>query len=392
MILPIIANRVNIMTKVLSVTHILWGLKFGGIETMLVNIMNAQVRIGLKVSCIVINNEILDELVSKIDPDVLFICLRRTVGSKNLLFIQSLNNKLDEIRPNIIHLHDSHIYNFIYKRHRKKTGCVETVHDMPYGKIGMSCPLVNFVMDFVTGMKGEVRCLNQIDQVCAISKSVADALSKQYNIPSRIVYNGISTSTFKRRIKTGQNPEFHIIQVSRLQHEKKGQDLLIEAVSLLHESGCQNVYLSFAGDGNSRDFLEQMVKRLKLEKYVEFLGGCAPSYIEQHLCDYDLLAQPSRYEGFGLTVAEGMAAGIPVIVSRGEGPEEITENERFGWTFENDNPKSLAEKILYVMNNREEVSCKCNDAYSHVFNNYDVDVTAKNYYNIYMQVYNKKIM
>ena len=40
----------------MNVVHIFWGLGFGGIETMLVNIANAQVKSGAKVSIIIIND------------------------------------------------------------------------------------------------------------------------------------------------------------------------------------------------------------------------------------------------------------------------------------------------------------------------------------------------
>ena len=373
----------------IRVTHMLWGLQFGGIETMLVNILNEQVKRGLEVSCVVINDELLDELVTKIDERVCFVCLHRKVGTKNLQFIRNLNQMLDEIAPDVIHLHNSHLFNFINRQHRRMSYTVSTVHDMPIGKIGMSCSLVNLASDFATGMKGNVRCLNRINQVCAISNSVAQALKSQYGIDSKVVFNGIHTDSFMRNEHSNPHNTFNIVQVSRLDHEKKGQDLLIYAVSQLYNRGYKNITLSFIGDGKSRTYLEQLVKRLKLGGVVKFLGGCQPTYVEKHLCEYDLLAQPSRYEGFGLTVAEGMAAGLPVIVSSGQGPEEITEKEHFGWTFENGNIEALVRKIEYILNNKEEVNKKSHLAYIHVCQNYDIKVTVSRYLDVYKQVGNK---
>ena len=55
-----------------------------------------------------------------------------------------------------------------------------------------------------------------------------------------------------------------------------------------------------------------LVQEYNLNSYISFLGSKDTHYIEQHLKDYDLLVQPSRIEGFGLTVAEAMAAKVPV--------------------------------------------------------------------------------
>ena len=59
-----------------------------------------------------------------------------------------------------------------------------------------------------------------------------------------------------------------------------------------------------------------MVVELNLEKHVRFLGNQSREYVYSHLKDYDLFVQPSRFEGFGLTVAEAMAACVPVLVTQ----------------------------------------------------------------------------
>ena len=67
-----------------------------------------------------------------------------------------------------------------------------------------------------------------------------------------------------------------------------------------------------------------------------------------HLTDYDLFVQPSRWEGFGLTVAEAMAAGVPVLVSEGQGPAEVTQGSRYGWLFANGDADDLQRQIVFI--------------------------------------------
>ena len=106
-------------------------------------------------------------------------------------------------------------------------------------------------------------------------------------------------------------------------------------------------------------------------------------YIVEHMADYDLLVQPSRWEGFGLTVAEAMAAKVLVSVSEGQGPAEVTCGYFYGWIFENGNANDLAAKIKYIYDNYDEAMDKANSALNYVQNTYDVSVTARKYLDLY---------
>ena len=117
-----------------------------------------------------------------------------------------------------------------------------------------------------------------------------------------------------------------IVMVSKLNHEKKGQDLLIKAAVGLKGL----VHVDLIGDGSSREYLQQLIQELYVEELISLLGTKSQPYITAHLADYDLFVQPSRWEGFGLTVAEAMAAKVPVLVSAGQGLAEVTCGDKFG--------------------------------------------------------------
>ena len=61
--------------------------------------------------------------------------------------------------------------------------------------------------------------------------------------------------------------------------------------------------------------------------------------------------QPSMHEGFGLAMAEAMACGLPVIVSRKGATPEVAG--KAGIYVPVKNPKKLAEAILKVLKNRD---------------------------------------
>lgn len=141
--------------------------------------------------------------------------------------------------------------------------------------------------------------------------------------------------------------------------------------------------MTFIGDGESMQYLQQLTRQLGVDDHVHFLGKQSQDYIAHHLKDYDLFVQPSRREGFGLTVAEAMATKVPVLVSSGQGPAEVTENDRFGWVFENGDERDLADKVKYISEHYADAVRKTDDACRHVREHYDVSVTARRYMELY---------
>lgn len=109
------------------------------------------------------------------------------------------------------------------------------------------------------------------------------------------------------------------------------------------------VEVCFVGVGASRSLLEDMAIALGLKNNVSFLGAKRKEWLCHNLKNYDLLLQPSRIEGFGLTIVEGMAAKIPVLISNIEGPMEVIMSDGHGYFFETENSNDCATKIMEVI-------------------------------------------
>ena len=114
------------------------------------------------------------------------------------------------------------------------------------------------------------------------------------------------------------------------------------------------------------------------------------SYIFEHLHEYDLFVQPSIFEGFGLTVAEAMAAKIPVLVSENQGPLEIIDNGKYGYSFKNQDVDDCAEKLEMFLNHQND-SKMVEYAYKRVCECYNVKITAETYLAKYKELLAAKI-
>ena len=92
--------------------------------------------------------------------------------------------------------------------------------------------------------------------------------------------------------------------------------------------------------------------------------------------------QPSRFEGFGLTVAEAMAACVPVLVSKNEGPLEIIDYGKYGYEFENGDIHGCAEKIAMFLFKKNDLTV-VQKALQHVSERYNVETTVRQYLRLY---------
>jgi len=363
-----------------TITHIFWSLCYGGIETMLVNIANAQCKLGTKISIIIINNKFENSLIKSINSKIKVYIINRKSNIFDMYYIIKLNTLLSKINPDIIHLHQSNIYKFILSKKLKEKSCV-TLHALPTGPMRMgSYPMILLKKLFSIRLPySNVYYIDKINKVFSISEAVKKELLKKYNVKSYVIYNGIKTSDFSERNKIHPPKKLHIVQVSRLDHKIKGQDLLIKAASVLKEK----ISVDFIGTGPSIDYLKELAIKLSIEKNIHFLGKKEQAYISKHLSDYDLFIQPSITEGFGLTVAEAMAAKLPVLVSAGQGPEEIIKGNTYGWVFKNGDLDDLIQKIELIINEYDKAIEKASKALSFVKRMYDIKETANNYIKAY---------
>ncbi len=177
-----------------------------------------------------------------------------------------------------------------------------------------------------------------------------------------------------------------VVQVARLEYDKKGQDLLIEAVSMLRKRGVNGISVDFIGEGGMQNELEQMAKSKEVDDVVHFVGVLDRDELYRKLKNYDLMCHPSRYEGFGLVVAEGMAAGLPVLVPDQDGPYDIIQYGKYGYSFKKGDVMSLANALQDIYENYEERAALTVDAaYNHVLNNYSIQRMVEQYIEEYQK-------
>ncbi|MGL5904567.1 MAG: glycosyltransferase [Cetobacterium sp.] len=115
-----------------------------------------------------------------------------------------------------------------------------------------------------------------------------------------------------------------LLTVGRVSKEK-GQDLSIEVLKRLIDSGV-DAKLYFIGDGVFRSYCEKLARDLKIEEKVIFLGTKTNPYPYMKECD--IYIQPSKYEGYCITLAEVLIFNKPIVATKFTGAlEQLAENK-----------------------------------------------------------------
>ena len=152
--------------------------------------------------------------------------------------------------------------------------------------------------------------------------------------------------------KAGNSPYtgdmLHIVSVGRLAPEKHFENI-IPVAKTLRDMGTDFVW-HIVGDGPERSQLETLIAENNLKDHVILDGSKTNPY--PYMKYADLFVHPSYVESQGLTVLEAMALGVPSVVTKSLGPCEFIEDGVNGILTEQ-NPDSLAEKILEMLTNRD---------------------------------------
>lgn len=140
--------------------------------------------------------------------------------------------------------------------------------------------------------------------------------------------------------------EYTLLAVGRLAYEK-GFDQLLDAFAAVRPSQPQ-WHLLILGEGPLRDDLLDKRARLGLEGSVAMLG--AVGNIGDWYAVADAYVMTSRFEGFGNTLAEALAYGVPAVAVDCEtGPREILRHEVDGLLVPQDDHKALVEALDRLM-------------------------------------------
>lgn len=345
--------------------QLLFSFTVGGAEKLVVDLSNQLIKRGHEVHVYVVNDLYDESMLELLSDQIKVVLQKRAVsGHAKIKTIKCITKYIKDERIEIVHCNSFSAPNLLCLKPMflKKTKVVQTIHDIHY---------------FDSLSKKQIKFRNYIvNNFIAISESVFADIGK-HGIESdkiEVVYNAIDISKFSQRKKKKTNSQFIIANVARIMPEKKGQDILIRAIAEIKKIQpkveCWLVGNEAIGYEGTINELKKLSEELGVYDNIKFLGNI--ENIPELLNKIDLFVLPSRFEGFGISLIEAMAMEVPCIASNLDGPAEIIGKEERGYLFEKENVEMLADKILYVMNNRDVSETKKRKARRYVEDNFNI--------------------
>ena len=193
---------------------------------------------------------------------------------------------------------------------------------------------------------------------------------KSYGIKDEqisVIHNGADCEFYvPAPDQNAEKNEKYLLYIGRLQKYKGVLDICEAFEKLCSKfseiAAVSNLKLKIAGSGPFRPNLEKWIKKRKLEDKISLLGFISQEEKLRLLQRAFLLVQPSYKEGWGLTVIEANACGVPVVANNAPGLCDSVQDGKTGLLYKFGDAGDAAEKIGELLQNPEkygEISSNC---------------------------------
>lgn len=203
---------------------------------------------------------------------------------------------------------------------------------------------------------------NRLDAIVALCQATGDDAVRDFGAPRdkiHVIYSGLDLRRFA--FKTGwpyspaERP--HTIgMIGRLSREKIPSLFVAAAPYILERY--PHVRFVIGGSGPEEETLKRFAKELGVSNRFEFMGWT--NEVATILQTLDIFVFTSKYgskfEGLPWAVLEAQAVGVPTIASAVGGVPEVIEDGRNGVLLHSDDPKDLAEKVIWMIEHRDHAA------------------------------------
>ena len=215
---------------------------------------------------------------------------------------------------------------------------------------------------------------------------------KNKNIKYEIIYPGINTEKIKKKVNLKKKgSSINAIVISRIEYGKGHTDL-IEAFKYLPKKVRQKYKVYFVGKGNPKFIksLNKKISHLNLKNNFYFTGFINKDSREI-ISNYDLLLSPTRdFEGFGLSIAESLSVGVPVISTK-VGAVLDYLNKKNSILVPPKNPKLLASSLKLFFYNKMKYKKKALVGKQLIVKYYSADQMSKKYVKHFNKIKNLNV-
>ena len=160
-------------------------------------------------------------------------------------------------------------------------------------------------------LQNEAAAIRHADHIMVPSPHTRDILVRDFGAdPARTT---IALPGFKRPQMAHAPADPPLILSVGLLTERKGHDVLIDALSQITDLAWQAEIVGKDHDRKTATTLREQVHRLDLTDRVRFMGELDEDTLAQRFSAASIFALATRYEGYGMVLSEAMLYGLPIV-------------------------------------------------------------------------------
>lgn len=362
------------------VAHITLSMQAGGIENLILSLVRHGDADRFAFYCYC-----LDEAGSLLQELEAYGTRARIMHRKpglDLFLIMRLARAIRQDGIDVIHTHNqaAHFYGCLAGRLAGIRNVLNTEHSRHFIDERPRRRLEKRVLSFLSS------------RMVTVSKELLQASIERDRIKAaklQVVENGIDVERFNRvsaahlkslRQGLGLARDERVVSIIARLHPIKNHELLLQAVQKVRLQETR-VRLLVVGDGELRAELEKKACQLGLAGHVLFLGDRRDIPDIMHLSEVMVLC--SKREGLPLVLLEGMASGVPLVVTSGANRSLIVEHGRTGLQAKA-TAEDIAAKILCLLQEPRLAKKLTDEAKSAVQKMHSIQKTVQAYQNLYL--------
>lgn len=234
----------------------------------------------------------------------------------------------------------------------------------------------------------EMILLKRCNKVVANAQKVRDYLALDEKIPGEkieIIYNGIDLQKYVNFPEMGYASRPDIVgMIGNFRPQKDQKTFLNAAAEVLKQK--PGVRFALVGSGRFEEGMKNYAKELRLQDKVIFYGRKTGQELLDIFKSFTITVLSSTNEGFPNVVMESMALGIPVIANPSGGVPELIVDGVTGYFFPFKRHDVLAEKILYLFNNKAKAEEIGKSSRVSVKDRFDFRLMTSQFENLYEQL------
>lgn len=311
------------------------------------------------------------------------------------LFGRDLNKVINEITPDVIHIHMPNLSAFwlLFNSKAKRIPWVVHWHadvlgSEPTRLIKSLYPFYRILERALLKRADKIICTspNYLDSSLPLAEFKKKCLVIPLGLPQIGQQKPLGNNKAVEYVETSSS-QLKILVVGRLSYYK-GHLILLRALKQLQSNGVL-FQLNIVGQGELLTTIQKEIQLLAL-KNVKLVGRVSSTQLDDlfEWCDFLCLPSIERTEAFGLVILEAARKSKPALVTavEGSGMSWVVKNESTGWVVKPNCVDSLSEKLQSIYRKREFCEHYGGAAYLSFLERFSISEVSQKINDVYEQV------